>query len=207
MERGSLIVLSAPSGTGKSTVLKALMAQRPELAFSVSATIRSPREGERDGVDYHFLTPEDFAARVEADGFLEHAEVHGNRYGTLRSETEQLLDAGKDILLDIDVQGAKQVDESGLEAHLVFLLPPTREELERRLRGRDTDDQETIRVRLEGAGRELEAIGIFRYVILNDEVERATSRLESILQSRRNTRTAMTNVIDRVTRSFEEKRS
>ena len=153
-EKGILVIVSAPSGCGKSTVLRCLMQKRPKLHFSVSATTRQPRAGERDGVEYFFVTRERFMQMVEEDAFLEHAEFVGNHYGTPRAEVEQRLEDGYDVYLDIDVQGALQVRAKRPETLLIFILPPSMEELERRLISRGKDDMETIRRRLAEAARE-----------------------------------------------------
>ena len=200
--RGSLIVISAPSGTGKSTVVKRLLNEVDGLHFSVSATTRPPREGEEDGVDYHFIDEPTFARKVAEGEFLEHAEVHGHHYGTLRSATEEQLRKGPDLLLDIDVQGARQVAVSGFGAHLVFLVPPSREELERRLRGRGSEDEATIAERLRNAEKEMEAFEGFGYCVLNDDLDDAVCCIAAILHSRRSTRTAMTPVVQRVLETF-----
>lgn len=202
LRRGSLIVLSAPSGTGKSTVVKRLVKEVDGLHFSVSATTRPPREGEADGVEYHFIDESSFARKVAEGEFLEHAEVHGHHYGTLRSATEEQLREGRDLLLDIDVQGAGQVAKSGFGAHLVFLVPPSREELERRLRGRGSEDEETIAARLRNAEKEMEAFDGFGYCVLNDDLDDAVSAISAILLSRRSTRTAMTPIVRRVLETF-----
>jgi len=202
LRRGSLIVISAPSGTGKSTVVKRLLNEVEGLHFSVSATTRPPREGEVDGIDYHFIDEPAFSLKVAEGEFLEHAEVHGHHYGTLRSATEEQLRKGQDLLLDIDVQGARQVAGSGFGAHLVFLVPPSREELERRLRGRGSEDEATIAERLRNAEREMEAFDGFGYCVLNDDLDDAVCCITAILHSRRSTRTAMTPVVQRVLETF-----
>jgi guanylate kinase len=184
---GTLLVLSGPSGAGKSTVCGDLLRRRPSLHFSVSATTRAPRPGERDGVQYHFLSRGEFARRLAADAFLESAEVHGHLYGTLRAEVEPYLLRGTDVLLDIDVQGARQVRERlaarPLAGRVVFafLAPPSDAELERRLRGRGTEPEEVIRRRLENARRELAAAGEYDHVVVNDTVADAVARLAVLL--------------------------
>ena len=148
-EKGDLFVISAPSGAGKSTLCHRLMEETPGVAFSVSHTTRAPRKGEVDGVDYHFVSKEQFMHMVEQEEFLEWAEVHGNCYGTSRSAVTAMLENGQDVLLDIDVQGAMQVRDVFPESVLIFILPPSLQVLERRLRNRGTDTEETIRLRLE----------------------------------------------------------
>lgn len=203
-QRGNLIVLSAPSGTGKSTMVRRLMREVEGLRFSVSATTREPRPGESDGIDYRFLDDSTFTELVEQGGFLEHACVHGNRYGTLRSQTQSQLEAGQQVLLDIDVQGARQVVASRFPATLVFVLPPSRDELERRLRGRGSETEKTIARRLEAASRELEAVDLFDHVILNDDLDRAVHQAASVVRSLRSSRAAMEKVIERVRASFRD---
>jgi guanylate kinase len=189
--RGVLIVLSGPSGVGKTTVYRRFMEIRPSVRFSVSCTTRQPRTGEADGTDYHFLDRSDFQRRVGAGEFLEHAEVHGNLYGTLRSEVEDHLFEGQDVLLDIDVQGARLVRESargtGLERELVFVFigPPSLPTIEQRLRSRATDSDEVIERRLENAKHELAAWQEYEYLIINDEVEQAAAQLVAIRDAAR----------------------
>jgi guanylate kinase len=155
----------------------------PGLALSTSATTRGPRGGERDGVDYHFLTREEFAGRAEANEFLEHAAYSGNRYGTLRSEVERRLAAGESVLLEIEVQGARQVRAAMPEAVLVFIAPPSAEALRERLEGRGTDSREAIDERLRTAALELDAQQEFKHVVVNDDLHRATDELERIVRS------------------------
>lgn len=178
---GMLIVLSAPSGTGKSTVLAKLLAQRPDIHFSVSMTTRSPREGEVDGVDYHFVERAEFEKAIEEDGFLEFAQYAGNYYGTSRKTVREHLDRGENVLLEIEVQGAANVIKKCPEAVTIFLAPPSLEELERRLRGRGTDPEEVIRRRLDIARSELREIPHYRYLIINDTVDHAVDEILSVL--------------------------
>ena len=185
--RGSLIVLSGPSGAGKTTLYRAFLARHPEVRFSVSCTTRSPRTEESDGVDYHFLSLPEFQARVAAGAFLEYAEVHGNCYGTLRAEVEGPVGAGQDVLLDIDVQGARQVREvtagSALAATclFVFCAPPSLAELERRLLLRGTDSAEVIARRLGRAQAELAAWREYEWILVNDDLAAATGCFEAIV--------------------------
>ena len=184
---GVALVVSGPSGAGKSTVCRGLRAQWPDLHFSVSCTTRTPRPGETNGVEYTFLSPDEFRTRIAQGAFLEHAEVHGNYYGTPRSEVEPFVEAGADVLLDIDVQGARQVRESvqrnGLADRVLFafLAPPSLAELETRLRGRGTESEDVIQRRLANARREMDAWGEYDYLVVNDEVELAVARLLAIL--------------------------
>ncbi len=194
--RGVALVVSGPSGAGKSTVCRLLLAGRPAMRFSVSCTTRAPRGAEQDGVDYHFLSRAEFAAKAAGGEFLEHAEVHGNFYGTLRAEVEPFLHQGGDVLLDIDVQGARQVRQNagasgiGGQYAFVFLAPPSLAELERRLRGRQTDSEEVILRRLANARRELAAWREYDYLVINDTVERAAAEMTAVLDARRCATTA-----------------
>ena len=185
MRKGVLIVVSAPSGTGKSTVLHRLMEERDTLRFSVSATTRAPRQGERDGVDYFFVSREEFQKMVREDAFLEYAEYVGNCYGTPREAVDRQLEQGYDVYLDIDVQGAMQVRQRCPEALLVFLAPPSFEELERRLLSRGTDAPEAIQKRLAEARREYDQRGAFDHLVLNDTVDRAAAEIAALLDAHR----------------------
>ncbi len=184
-ERGLLIVLSAPSGCGKSTIVQGLLERREGLKFSVSATTRAPREGEVDGRDYFFISHEKFAEMVENGEFLEHARYVENRYGTPRAPVERELAAGNDVLLDIEVQGALQVREQCPDALMVFLLPPSFEELEKRLILRGKDSPEVIKRRLEVARRECLEAEKYDYRIVNDEIERAVSEFDGVIEKER----------------------
>jgi guanylate kinase len=178
-----VFVITGPSGVGKGTLIATLRERVPGLELSVSATTREPRAGEESGRDYHFLTPEEFAERAEAGDFLEHATFSGNRYGTLRSEIERTLEAGTSVVLEIEVQGARQVRAAlGDEAVLIFLAPPSPEVLRERLAGRGTDSEEAIERRLETAKQELEAQQEFKHVVVNDELEIAGDELEAIVR-------------------------
>ena len=183
---GNLIVISGPSGAGKTTLLRKLFDHCPGLRASVSATTRPPRPGEQDGVDYHFLSPEEFERRRLAGEFLECFEVfsRGHWYGTLHSEVTPSLQAGKSIVLEIDVQGALAVLESYPQAITIFVRPSSPEELERRLRGRGTDSEEAIRRRLEVARRELECADSYQHQVTNDDVDRAVQEICDIIRSR-----------------------
>lgn len=183
--RGIPFVVSAPSGTGKTTVCRSALARDPGLRFSVSHTTRPLRAGEREGVDYHFVTAEDFRRRVDAGDFLEHAEYNGHLYGTQRSALEEVLERGHDVLLEIEVQGAEQLRRSDLDARFIFLLPPSMEVLEERLRGRGTDADEVVHRRLALADRELAAARFFDYAVVNDELEDAVLAVQEILAAER----------------------
>lgn len=178
-----VFVITGPSGVGKGTLIRDLRGRVPGLELSVSATTRDPREGEADGIDYHFLTADEFDERALASDFLEHATFSGNRYGTLRSEIERTLDAGSSVVLEIEVQGARQVRAAmGDEAVLIFIMPPDPESLRDRLLGRGTDSAEAIERRLETAKQELEASQEFKHVVVNDELDRAAGELEAIVR-------------------------
>ena len=177
-----VFVITGPSGVGKGTLIRGLRERIPELQLSVSATTRAPRAGERDGVDYHFLSPEEFERRVAALEFLEHATYSGNSYGTLRSEVESRLRTGIPVVLEIEVQGARQVREAMPEAEAVFIAPPSPEALRTRLIGRGTDDSEQVDERMRTATRELEAQPEFDHVVVNDRLEDATNELVEIVR-------------------------
>lgn len=178
-----VFVITGPSGVGKGTLIKELCKRVPEVELSVSATTRDPRPGEVDGREYHFLDPEDFAARIAASDFLEWAEYSGNRYGTLRSEVEERTARGAPVVLEIEVQGARQVRETMPEAVRIFIEPPSPDELRRRLEGRGTDEPEVIERRLEEARKELAAKDEFAHRVTNDDVERAANELTGIVRS------------------------
>ena len=179
--KGILLVLSGPAGVGKGTLGEMLRASDPAVVFSVSATTRSPRPYEQDGVHYHFLTEEAFDALVAEDAFVEYASVHAHRYGTLKSEVLSRLENGQDVLLDIEVQGAAKVREKLPDAVTVFLIPPSFEELSRRLHARGTDSEEKIVQRLETARREAKQIVHYDYVVVNDTVPHAAEEVLAIL--------------------------
>lgn len=175
--------MSGPSGVGKGTLVAELRRRVPSLGLTVSATTRQPREGEIDGVSYYFLTEEEFERRVEAGEFLEWANVHGHRYGTLRSEAERLLAEGRSVVLEIDVQGGLNVRRVRPDTVLVFIEPPSAEELERRLRGRGTEDEATIRLRLSNAASELEVSAKYDERIVNDDLDRAVGELADLIDT------------------------
>lgn len=175
-----LFVVSGPSGVGKGTLVSRLREELPNLGLTVSATTRSPREGERDGVSYHFLSEEAFEDLVRKGGFYEWAQVHGHRYGTLTSEVERLLARGLSVVLEIDVQGGLQVRRNNPDAVLVFIEPPSFEVLEARLRGRGTEDEKTIQTRLANAKREMEFADSYDVRIVNDSLDDALRKLEAV---------------------------
>ncbi|SHH50313.1 guanylate kinase [Sporobacter termitidis DSM 10068] len=180
--RGRLFIISAPSGTGKSTVIKRLMELRDDLYFSVSATTRAARAGEEEGVAYHFLSHDAFDTHVRNNEFLEYAEYIGDFYGTLKKPVLDHLDSGNDIILDIDVQGCKQVKNAMPEAVTIFLVPPSLEELERRLRNRGTDSEEKMLKRLARARTELTEKTAYDHTIVNDDVHRAATEILDIMK-------------------------
>ncbi len=176
-----MFVITGPSGVGKGTLIRGLLQRMPELELSVSATTRAPRAGERDGAHYHFLAPEEFERRVGAGDFVEHATYSGRRYGTLRSELVRRIEAGAPVVLEIEVQGARQVRETMPDALQVFIAPPSVEALRARLIGRGTDSPEQIEQRLRTAERELRARPEFAHVVVNDRLEQATDELAAIV--------------------------
>jgi guanylate kinase len=189
LHRGLLLVLSAPSGTGKTTLARRFVDAHPEAAFSVSMTTREPRGGERDGVDYHFVDALTFQRMIERDEFVEWAEVHGNFYGSPRAAVDRAFSTGGIAVFDIDVQGGRSIQRRYPEAVLVFVLPPTMAELERRLRERGTESEDAIRRRMLAARSELElGARAYDYLVVNDAVERAYAELESIVTAERSRR-------------------
>ncbi len=184
--KGQLFILSAPSGTGKTTILKKVMQEIGKLAFSVSHTTRQPRKGEKDGVDYHFVTVEEFKSMRDEGMFLEWAEVHGNYYGTSRMAVLEQLKKRIDIILDIDVQGASIIAEDDSQDSVsIFVAPPSLQELERRLRGRGTDSEETITVRLGTARKEMGSAAKYDYLVVNDNLDEAVETLKAVLIAER----------------------
>ncbi|MBQ2324998.1 MAG: guanylate kinase [Clostridia bacterium] len=185
-KKGTLLVVSGPAGSGKGTVNKVLLENTEKYVFSVSATTRKPRPGEVEGIHYFFMTRERFMSLVEEDNFLEHAEYVGNCYGTLRPFVEENLAQGKNVILDIEVQGALQVREKMPEALLVFLCPPDYATLERRLRGRGTETEEVIQKRLKTALTELQIAAQYDYLVVNedDKAEECAAKIDGIIDTR-----------------------
>ena len=180
--RGTLFVLSGPSGVGKGTLRARALKDIEGLTYSVSCTTRPPRPGDREGVDYRFVSDEEFTRMVGQGLFLEYARVHGGpRYGTLRADVERELDAGRDVLLEIDVQGARQVRSLMPDAVMIFVLPPSDEELERRLRGRGTETEAELRARMESARQELREAQKYDRVLVNDDLEKASADLRTMV--------------------------
>ena len=184
-DRGTLFVISSPSGGGKGTLIKRLLSTVSGISYSVSWTTRAPRPGETDGVNYHFVSPEKFARMRGEGGFLESAVVHGNYYGTARRVVEQEMAEGRDIILEIDVQGAAAVRRLMTNAVGIFILPPSFEVLRQRLSARQTEDPEELALRLRNARGEVERYREFDYVVVNDEAERAAAQLASIVYAER----------------------
>ena len=177
------LILSSPSGGGKTTIARMLLERRSDVGYSVSCTTRAPRPGEQDGKDYYFLSTQEFEARRSRGEFAESAVVHGNMYGTLRREVEQVLSLGRHVIMDIDVQGARQFAHAFPESVLVFLLPPSTDVLIGRLRARQTEDDGKLLVRLRSAREELREVGSYQYVVVNDELEHAYKQVTSIVDA------------------------
>ena len=199
---GNVFVLSAPSGTGKSTLARRLVKELPDLDFSVSCTTRQPRPGEVDGQDYCFVDDATFDAMVAQDGFVEWVQVYDRRYGTSRAWIREHLATGRDILLDIESKGARRVHEAMPEAVMVFLLPPSSRELAARLTGRGDESAEQVRIRLDYAKHELAQWGNYDYLVVNDTVEQAYRRLESIIIATRCRRERMGAAAQGILASF-----
>jgi guanylate kinase len=180
---GRVFVITGPSGVGKGTLIRTLLERVPELGLAVSATTRAPRLGEQDGVDYHFLSDAEFDRRVEDGEFVEHANYSGRRYGTLREELERRTRGGSPVVLEIEVQGARQVAERMPEAVRIFIAPPSEEALRTRLIGRGTDDPEQVEARLASAREELGAQDEFSHVVVNDRLEDSVAALEALVRA------------------------
>lgn len=180
-EARCLFVVAGPSGSGKTTIYKRLFKEEKGVEFCVSATTRKPREGEMDGKDYSFLSREEFLRLREKGAFVEWSEVHDNLYGTLKQELINKSADGRTCVLDVDVQGARALREANLEATFLFIVPPSIEILEQRLRSRGTEDEATIRLRIQNAAKELEAAPLFDYVIVNDQLEEAYHKVRALI--------------------------
>lgn len=185
MSKGLLIVISGASGTGKGTVCKKILAESPNIAYSISATTRKPRPGEIDGREYYFLSVEEFKAWISEEKFLEYANVYGNFYGTPLNKIEERLNRGEDIILEIDVQGALNVKQKCPEGVYIFLLPPSLEELKRRIEGRGTENSESLARRLKNALAEIKMGLEYDYVVVNDTIDNAVEQIKAILTAER----------------------
>ena len=198
------VILSAPSGGGKTTIARALLGRRPDLGYSVSCTTRTARAGEVEGSDYFFLTPEQFAGRRERGDFAEWAEVHGRLYGTLRAEVERVLATGRHVVMDIDVQGAAQFAAAFPASVLIFLIPPSAAVLRDRLGSRMTEDGEAMRRRLRNSRDELQAVGRYEYVVVNDDLDRAVATVSAVIDAEAARRARQEDLGCRVDRLVEE---
>lgn len=200
--RGLLFIVSAPSGTGKTTIVERLVQMLPNLRMSRSYTSRTARAGERDGVDYHFISREEFQERINASEFLEWADVFGNYYGTALADVERMLADGQDVVLVIDVQGARQVKARGVDHTAIFVMPPSFEVLEKRLRGRSTDSEEQMLRRLDTARGEASSYVDYDYVVVNDELQPTVVRLQEIIAAERSRTHRMKPVAEHIIETF-----
>jgi guanylate kinase len=182
---GSLIILSGPSGAGKGTIYKELLKRNDNLRVSISMTTRDPRVGEKDGVDYYFVTEEEYNKELENDAFLEHACVHGKHYGTLKREVDKHINAGYDVILEIDIQGALSIKNKNTDAIFIFIMPPSMRELKNRLIKRGTETQDKLIERFKNAYKEINEMPKYNYVVINDEVEKAVEKVEAIMIAER----------------------
>lgn len=201
--KGNLIIISSPSGGGKGTLIKEILERVPNLGYSVSLTTRAPRFGEEDGRHYHFVTKEQFQRKIDEDGFLEFAEVHGNLYGTSKDQTEKITSEGRDVILEIDVQGAEAVMEKIPTAVSIFILPPSFETLRARLVARATEATNDLDVRLKNSHYEVSRYSRFKYAIINDEVNSAASKLAAVIVAERQLCDRQTESIRSILDSFE----
>lgn len=201
--KGNLIIISSPSGGGKGTLIKEVLERVPNLGYSVSLTTRAPRFGEEDGRHYHFVSKETFQNQIANGGFIEYAEVHGNLYGTARSQIERITSGGRDVILEIDVQGAESVMNQVAGAVSIFILPPSYETLRARLTARATEGTNDLEVRLANSHLEVARYSVFKYVIINDEVHAAAAKLASIVVAERQLRDRQAESIRGILDSFE----
>ena len=206
-DRGLLFIVSAPSGTGKTTLVEKLVQRIPNLCLSRSYTSRAARTGEQDGVDYNFISRQRFDAMARAGEFLEWADVFGNYYGTCAADTERCLGSGQDLVLVIDVQGARQVRSSGIPSIGIFVLPPSAEILEQRLRGRSKDSEQAILKRLEVACGEVGEFAAYEYVVVNDELDSAVERLRAIVLAERARVQVMRKTAENIIATFKGRRA
>ena len=201
--KGNLIIITSPSGGGKGTLIKEVLDSVPDLGYSVSLTTRSPRFGEEDGRHYHFVTESQFEEEIRAGGFLEYARVHGNYYGTSLQQTERILSEGKDVILEIDVQGASAVLQKEPAAISIFIMPPSFEVLKARLVARGTEDPDDLDLRLRNARTEVMEYTKFDYVVVNDEIFSAARRLGAVILAERQRRDRQTDAIYDILDSFD----
>ncbi|MBR4359617.1 MAG: guanylate kinase [Clostridia bacterium] len=194
--KGMLVVISGPSGTGKGTLCSRLLNDDPSLSFSVSATTRAPREGEIEGVHYFFVSEQEYDDLLAKDAFLEHATVHGHRYGTLKSQVDRMMEMGVNVLLDIDPQGAKEVMRQRPDCVSVFILPPSYKELRVRLHTRNTDDPREIERRLGNARGEIEQMQLYQYAVVNDDLDLAYHQLSAIITAEKQRTTRYFPVVE-----------
>jgi guanylate kinase len=206
VSKGDIYVVSAPSGTGKTTLIKLLLSEMRGIHFSVSHTTRSPRQGESEGVDYHFVGRERFDAMEAAGDFLEWAVVHDHRYGTAARGVDGAVERGEDVLLDLDTQGAASVRKLRPEAILIFILPPGMQALRDRLADRGADEPRELKKRLEAAGHEAAAVKMYEYCVVNDSLERALRDLQAIIRSRRLRRERQAEQVGRIAQELETAR-
>lgn len=204
MGKGDLFIVASPSGGGKTTLIRRLLENPPgpPLHFSVSHTTRPMRQGESNGREYYFVSAEEFQRMVQRDEFLEHNEVHGHIYGTSRAEVLPRLAAGEDVILDIDVQGARDIRQAAPDAVAIFIVPASPAELEKRLKARGLDSEEAIRKRLINAAKEVQQAEEFQYVIVNDDLERASLELQSLVRARRLTPARQAARLERIRKEF-----
>lgn len=207
--RGRLFVVSGPAGAGKSEIVKLLLKKHPDVKLSVSCTTRSPRPGEVDGVSYHFVTEEKFKQLVSENAFYEWAHVHQNHYGTLKATVQKELDAGNDLILEIDVQGCVQAMQQDPRVKGIFICPPSRENLEKRLRGRGTEDEESLRVRLGNAAREVAQAHNYHHIIVHQDwsvepnaLEIAAEQLYAVIEASRTETERQKDFLDQLTKSL-----
>ncbi len=203
-QRNNVFIISAPSGSGKTTLIDLLLKENPSLSFSISHTTRPPRPGERDGIEYFFVSEQKFEQMIREDRFVEWAEVHGHFYGTSREMLVQPEKDSRDVILDIDVQGAAQVRQKMPEAISIFILPPSYEALKSRLLTRQKDKQEVMLKRLENARKEIRRYSEFDYIIINDDLRTASNSLSAIIHSSNSLRDKQIDRIEAILKSFEE---
>ena len=198
MSKGLLLVISGFSGAGKGTVMKRLLELHDEYSLSISATTRKPREGEADGREYFFKTVEEFEKMIAEDALIEHAQYVGNYYGTPKAYVEEQLEAGKNVILEIEIQGALNIKKMYPDAVLLFIMPPSAEELERRLVGRGTEDEATIKARLQRASDEAKGVENYNYIVINDDVDACVETIDSIVKSEKRKAANNINLINNI---------